>query len=131
MSFNSEENYERVKRVAVEVETVAEGAYIDGNGDVISELDYKDVPEDSQEDYEPYDISDWLSGSLSIEYTKTLGLDYLNGVRVYVGLGGPTVWVDTRDATVNLRWAVDEAECGISREACDAIEDVISEYLEA
>lgn len=131
MSFNSNENHEYVKRMAVEVETVAEGAYINYDGDLISGLDYEDLPEDSQEDYEPYGISDWISDSLSVEYTKTLGLDYLDGVRVYVGLGGPTVWVDTRDATVNLRWAVDEAECGISREACDAIEDAISEYLEA
>lgn len=131
MSFNSKENYDYVKRVAVEVETIADGAYIGEDGDVISDLDYEALPEDSQEDYTPYGISDWLSDALSVEYTKTLGLDRLSGVCVYVTLGGPTVWVDTRDTMVHLTWAVDKAECYISCEACDAIEDVVSEYLEA
>lgn len=54
-------------------------------------------------------IDDYLDDEvLDVEYTVSGSLDYISA-KWYVGIGGPTVWIDTRDNAVHLAWGADTA----------------------
>lgn len=51
-------------------------------------------------------ILDYLNEVLDIEYTCSATLEYI-GAKLYVTLGGPNIWVDTRKGIVEGAWGTD------------------------
>ncbi len=64
--------------------------------------------ESSNED-EPQGAFDYLSDALDIEYTVDSKGQYL-GARVLVAFGGPNIWINTRNKSVDGYWYSDRAE---------------------
>lgn len=50
-------------------------------------------------------ILDYLNDVLDIEYTCSATLEYL-GAKIYVTLGGPNIWIDTRKGVVEGVWSI-------------------------
>lgn len=117
----------QVINIADELETVISGAYIDENGNVISEDEFLELTDSEQEEYDPYCVADWLDSALDIDYSVNLSSGCMTGAYVCVAFGGPSIYVDTRAGVVRLLWWGEREECDISREACDAIDSEIAE----
>ena len=49
------------------------------------------------------------------------GIDYC-GALIYVTVGGPTIWVDTRAHAVKGTWGTESAEWGLTSRAVDALD---------
>lgn len=75
------------------------------------------------------DLKDYLSDNLDI--TFMIGKDKeLEGIRVWLELGGPGLYVDTYSQEVVCAWSTEEAACFLPPDVCDYIEDAfgIGEY---
>ena len=69
----------------------------------------------------PATIADYI-GKESLDYTIIYdSLHNFVAVRVYITLGGPTVWIDTEARQVVYKWGSDEGRAGISNKVCDYI----------
>ena len=53
----------------------------------------------------------------------------LIGVRVYVTLGGPTCWIDTRNGEVVCAWGTDRESAWLASEVCDEINSYFEDFL--
>lgn len=53
----------------------------------------------------------------------------LIGVKLYVTLGGPTAWIDTRTKTIVTHWGTDSSSLYIDSDVCDEINDYFAECL--
>lgn len=73
------------------------------------------------------DLYEYFEDCLDIEYTIDSRGNYL-GVCVWICVGGPGIWVDTRDRAVKLAWGSDRAEAYITSDVVDAIDDIFEEY---
>lgn len=71
-------------------------------------------------------LYEYFDDCLDIEYTISSRGDYL-GVCIWVGIGGPNIWIDTRDRAVKLAWGSDRAEWGIYSDTAEAIDDIFEE----
>lgn len=73
--------------------------------------------ENGEYDMEEHDRAEWgrpcaghyLSNVPDIEYTVSRWGEYL-GTKVYVSIGGPTIWISTRRKEVRGRWGDDYVE---------------------
>ena len=72
-------------------------------------------------------LSEYFEDCLDIEYTIDSRGNYL-GVCVWICVGGPGIWVDTRDRAVKLAWGSDRAEAYITSDVVDAIDAIFEEY---
>lgn len=109
-----------------EVITFDNGQYNQGSEEYTCQECGKTFPE---YELEAYTIYDWLCDALDVKYTVDSRLEFLSA-EVYVTLGGPTVWVDTGDSSVNLHWGCETARHWISQEAADELESAASELYE-
>lgn len=81
------------------------------------------------------DIDDWgwpahyLNDALDIEYTVSSNFEYL-GARVCVALGGPNIYIDTRNKAVQGYWGSDRAEVSYSHDPL-GLDDYCCELYEA
>ena len=105
----NQENFEYCKRVAEELEQ-----YI--NGEVTDE-----------ETGEELSLYDYFSDVLDVEYIINSKLEY-SAVKVYVTLGGPTVWIDTYTGSIELRWANEKASYFLTSDTIDSINDYWEDY---
>lgn len=71
-------------------------------------------------------LYEYFNDCLDVEYTIDSRGDYI-GVCIWVGLGGPNIWIDTRDRAVKLAWGSDRAEWGISSDIADEIDEIFEE----
>ena len=71
-------------------------------------------------------LYEYFDDCLDIEYTIDSRGNYL-GTCVWVGIGGPNIWIDTRDRVVKLAWGSERAECGIASDAAEAIDEIFEE----
>lgn len=72
------------------------------------------------------DLYEYFDDCLDVEYTIDSRGEYL-GTCIWVGVGGPSVWVDTRDRAVKLAWGCDRAEWGICSDTAEAIDGIFEE----
>ena len=73
-------------------------------------------------------LIDYLcENALDIEYTLNSQKELI-GVRIYVALGGPTCWIDTRNGEVVCAWG-DRAAAWLASEICDEINDFYAECM--
>ena len=78
----------------------------------------------TNEDGEQASIWDYIAeNALDVEYTLDSN-KRLIGVCVYVTLGGPTCWIDTRRNTVTCHWGSDSAEVYIDNDLSDEITSI-------
>ncbi len=83
--------------------------------------------EAAEENGEDCDLYGYLSDVLDIEYTISGRGDYL-GARIAVALGGPNIYIDTREGYIKGYWGTDRAECWIPSEICEDIDNIMEEY---
>ncbi|WP_269929117.1 hypothetical protein [Kocuria massiliensis] len=96
----------------------------------VERLESTDLPEDERDDYEDdvYTATDFLGGSLDIEYTVSGHGEYL-GATVTVTVGGPHVEVDTRRDMVIGYWGGERWSA--SYEDVLGLDDYCSEIFES
>lgn len=105
------EYFEYARRVADELEKYAAGTVTDDGG-------------------EPLSMWDYLADALDVEYTIDSNLEY-KSARIYVTLGGPTVWVDTAEHAVKLAWGTDREEYPLDLDTCDYLDEVLEDEYNA
>lgn len=83
--------------------------------------------EELESNGEAYDVTSYVTDCLDVEYIVDSSGGYI-GARIYVTLGGPTAWIDTRDGYVRGTWGTEYAESWIPYEIAEVIDDVYDEY---
>lgn len=105
--------------------------YVERIRDEIKSL-YDLTPEEverREEEGESSSLWDYFADALDVEYTIDSRGEYL-GARVYVTLGGPNVWVDTRRGEVGGAWGTDRESVWLPSEICDEIDSIFCEAYE-
>ena len=87
-----------------------------------------DEREKLEEDGEPSDIYGYIADALDVEYTLDSNRELI-GVRLYVTLGGPTAWIDTRNGEAVCAWGGDKESAWIPSEICDEINEYFAELF--
>lgn len=90
---------------------------------------YEGTTQEQNDDGEQMTLYDYFADALDYEYTIASTGDFL-GVRVYVTLGGPNVWIDTRNGVIAGAWGTDREETWLPSEIADEINDIFREYYE-
>lgn len=90
---------------------------------------YEGTTEETNEDGEPMSMYDYFADVLDYEYTIS-STGNLLGVRVYVALGGPNVWIDTRNGEIAGAWGTDRESVWLPSEIAEEIDNVFEEYYE-
>ena len=85
--------------------------------------------ERAEETGDACDLYTYFNDPLDIEYTISGRGDYL-GARIAVALGGPNIYINTRDGYVQGYWGTDRAEAWIPSEICEEIDNIFEEYYE-
>lgn len=117
------ENLDHVRNIADRLTAVAEGrAYVDDSGEFV----YVDDSEDIPEEYEAAGMWDYFEDVLDIDFIITSELDY-KSVRLCVACGGPSIYVDTDDNSVQLYWWGERASCSFPSYVGEAIDEAASE----
>lgn len=76
---------------------------------------------DEEEEME-YTLGDYLVDALDVDYRISSSGECI-GARVWVQLGGPTVWVDTEEALVKGAWGTDKAAMPIPYDAAQEVQE--------
>lgn len=107
--FNTNEYMEREENTILEdLEEFAE------SNDVAGFLEYLDHPE----------VNDFCDINFVINSQREL-----IGCQIQLAGGGPTTWADTQSGTLDTTWNGGSISRDLSEEACEFINDVISEYV--
>ena len=73
-------------------------------------------------------LFDYVAEALDVEYTINSQRELI-GVRVYVTLGGPTCWIDTRNGEVVCVWGADKESAWLASEVCEEINSYFEDFL--
>lgn len=107
--------------------------YVDGIAADMRRL-YEADPTDeereaAEENGDACDLYSYFTDVLDIEYTISSSGDYL-GARIAVALGGPNIYIDTREGYVKGYWGTDREEAWIPSEICEEIDSIMEEYYD-
>lgn len=84
--------------------------------------------EDEGYDEDEYALGMWFANSaLEVEVVSSLFSRNYCGTRIYVTLGGPTIWIDTTTHTVNGTWGLDRESEMLYTDVCNMLDDYVSE----
>lgn len=133
---NNEENYNYCKRVAKELGKYYSGCLyrcpeceeITEQKNISDDLICQNCDEKLDES-EPLSLYDYFEDFLDVEYIIDSSGNY-TGSKIYITLGGPTVWIDTRAANVNLHWGSEQASHPIDFDVKDEIDSIFEEFYE-
>ena len=78
---------------------------------------------------EEQDLTAYIFEALDVEYLLNSNRELI-GVNLFVTLGGPTCWVDTRHGAIECRWGTESGSAWLASEICDFINDHFAECLE-
>ena len=109
MKTRENENFDYCKRIAEELEQHFNGEITD------------------EETGETLSLYDYFSDVLDVEYLINSDLSY-RAVKVYVTLGGPNVWIDTYNGSIELRWANEESRYFLTSDIIDEIDYIWEDY---
>lgn len=87
------------------------------NGETLTE-------EGEQKSFYDYICDDVLDYDFTLNSQKEL-----TGVRLYVTLGGPNVWIDTNDNEIKLAWGTDKETLWLPSEIAEELNDCMREIL--
>lgn len=85
---------------------------------------------ETNDDGEKVTMWDYFTDVLDYEYTVSSRGNML-GVTVYITLGGPNVWIDTRRQEIAGAWGADRAEIWLPDEIRNEIESIFQEMFDA
>lgn len=107
--------------------------YVDGIAADLRKL-YEADPTDeereaAEENGDACDLYSYFDDVLDIEYTISSRGDYI-GARIAVALGGPNIYIDTREGYVKGYWGTDRADAWIPSEICEEIDSIMEEYYD-
>ena len=134
---------DQIKGIAETLENIVVGNYYYcnhcgtfGDWDHVNhnEIDIETCPECGSDDLHEMDMFDYFDdGSIyDIEYrVDSKYAETIRSVKVCVAYGGPNIYIDTGDTTVQCVWWFDYSEVPISEQACEAINNVFNEYWNA
>lgn len=92
------------------------------------ESDFTDEQREQREnDGEPCDLWDYFRDVLDVEYTISSRGDFL-GASIWITLGGPNIWIDTRHNEIKGRWGSDAVNVWLPSEISDEINCIFQEY---
>lgn len=121
------ENREYCKRVADELEAYAAGRmWRDIETGEEKEMDF----DAANDDDEQLSVSDYLADALDYEITIDSQMEY-KSAKIWVTLGGPTVWVDTADRAVKLAWGTDREEYPLDWDTSAHLDEVLEDEYNA
>ena len=107
--------------------------YVDSIRDDLNKLYESDFTDEereaAEENGEAYDLYTYFADALDIEYTISSRGDFL-GARIAVALGGPNIYIDTREGYVKGYWGTDREEAWIPSEICEEINGIMEEYYD-
>lgn len=89
---------------------------------------YDDDELDGVSDDDYYGIADYVDDAIDVEATYGGAGDY-RGAKVYVVVGGPTVYIDTRWYAAVGIWGADEASYSIDSSVVEYLDGYIDELL--
>ena len=72
-------------------------------------------------------LYDYISEALDFEYVIDSRKDYVSS-KIWITLGGPNVWIDTREKALKLAWWNEREELYLDSEICDEIDYIMEEY---
>ena len=72
-------------------------------------------------------LSVWFNDALEINVISSLGTNSYRGAQIYVTIGGPTIWIDTKSHTVEGRWGLEKESLPIYSDVCDMLDEYVSE----
>lgn len=79
------------------------------------------VAQEIKEAYNNGNMIDYVCDNvLDVEYILN-SLRELIGVKLFITLGGPTIWIDTRDYTLNISWGSERDQIGVFSEICEEL----------
>lgn len=85
--------------------------------------------EQINDDGETMTLYDYISDVLDIEYTLNSSKELI-GVRLWVTLGGPNIYIDTRAGEVVGHWGCDAARAWVPSEICEEITSYFDDIME-
>lgn len=68
----------------------------------------------------------WFNDVLDVEIISGMDKSY-RGTKLYVTLGGPTIWIDTSSHTIEGRWGIEKESMPLYTDVCDMLDDYVSE----
>lgn len=128
-----EENRQYCKRITDEIEAYDTGSVWKclGCGETVeAPAEDPETCPSCGEEMEQLGLYDWLADALDVEYTVDNNLDY-KAAKIYVTLGGPTVWVDTADRAVKLAWGTDRGEYPLDGDTSAHLDEVLEDEYNA
>lgn len=78
------------------------------------------------EDGETADFYDYFNDVLDYEYTINCRREYV-GVKVWISLGGPNIWIDTRNGSICGAWGTDRECIWLPSEIAEEIDNIFEE----
>lgn len=75
-------------------------------------------------------LYEYFDDYLDVEYTINSNGDYL-GACIWIGLGGPNIWIDTRDREIKLAWGNERASWGIASDTANEIDEIFEGQYQA
>lgn len=135
------ENREYCERIAKELEAYASGNYykcpecgelIEFDNEQFDENGYYTCQECGkifeENELEAVSLYDYFDDVLDYEFTCNCRKEF-TACKVYVTLGGPTIWIDTASGTVELRWGGESASYFLDYDVIDEINDYFEEIF--
>lgn len=86
---------------------------------------------DIEEAWENEELMDYIDDhALDIEYTISSNMDFL-GAEIAVALGGPSVYINTRNKRVEAYWGGEEGSYPLDSDVCDELYAMFEEAYES
>jgi hypothetical protein len=75
------------------------------------------------------DLYEYFDDVLDVEYAADSRKRYL-GAKIYITLGGPNIWIDTRKKCICGAWGCNDAELPLASDVAYEIDDIFEAYYE-
>ena len=75
------------------------------------------------------DLREWIDDQLDGEYIVNWRGEY-DGAKVYITLGGPTCYYDTRNGKVSVNWGTESGEAWVCEAAKFELNDLLADDWE-
>ena len=93
----------------------------------IYEADYTDEEREEMEERGEFcDLYSYFFNVLDYEFTISSRKEFLS-VKVWITLGGPNIYIDTRSGEIVGHWGSDEARVYLSNEICEEIDEIFDD----
>lgn len=86
---------------------------------------------DIEEAWQNGELMDYIDDhALDIEYTISSNMDFL-GAEIAVALGGPNVYINTRDKRVEAYWGGEQGYYSLDSDVCYELDALFEEYYQS